>query len=352
MTRGAAVAIVLMILLVALNVPVEAHVPEFPEGGESLEKAVRIEDPTKSWVVYSDLHGGGSPHYYLLTMKQGERLFVSLTVPQHYIERGFQPSMALIGPSIEDNGTLPSYVQVPEGSGAMVLTGPLPDRPEYEPFSPSAFYELGEIVLEAPQDGDYYIAVFDEGTGGNYALAVGSRESFTAKEWLLVPISSVSIYLWEGQDLLMVLAPSVLTFGVGLAAMLGTSRRRIQPVDVLWVLATGAGLLMLASAASFIYQMLWSLSQTGAEVTAAVTVIFAVLAIVLGLSALRVAHRERPMGKVPTSSRIILLAIGGFGLLLWAGWVIGPVIAIVTAVLPGGLLTRQLGRTRPARDAR
>ncbi len=347
MTRGPAVAVVLLMLLAALTVSVEAHVPMFPEGSESLEDATRVDDPTKSWVFYSDLRSEGTADYYVLSMKQGERIFVSLTVPQHYTDQGFLPSMALMGPGIEDNGTLPSYVQVPEGSGAMVITGSLPESPEYEPFSPSAFFELGEISVEAPQDGDYYIAVFDQATGGNYGLAIGQRESFTVDEWLLVPLSSVAIYLWEGQNLLTVLAPPVITFLAGLALMLGASRRRLQPTDALWVLATGAGLLVLASAASLIYQMLWSLSQTGAEATLAVTVLFAASALALGLAALRVAHCERPLNKVRPSTRIILIAVGGLGLLLWAGWIVGPVIAIAAALMPGGLLTHRLGRTRP-----
>lgn len=348
MTRGPAVAAVLM-LLIAVTVTVEAHVPGFSGGNESLEEATHVDDPTKSWVFYSDLHDGGTTQYYSLSMKQGERIFVSLTVPQHYTDQGFLPSMVLMGPGIGDNGTPPSNVQVPEGSGVKVITGHLPESPEYEPFSPSAFYQLGEVSVEAPQDGDYYIAVYDEATGGNFALAIGQRESFTAEEWLLVPVSSIGIYLWEGQNLLTVLAPPVLAFLAGLAIMLLASRRRLQPIDALWALATGAGLLMLASAASLINQMAWSLSQTGAEVTMAVTVIFITLALALGFSALRVAHRERPMSKVRSSSRIVLLAIGGLGLLLWAGGIIGPVIAIIAAVMPGSVLLRRLGRTRQVR---
>lgn len=349
MRRGPAVAAALVMLLAALAVPVGAHVPVFPEGGESPEGAVRIEDPAKSWVVYSSLQAGGAPHYYMFSMRTGENISVSLTVPRHYTDQGFLPSMALIGPGITDNGTLPSYVQVPEGAGASVLEGHLPEDQEYEPFSPSAFYELGKFSLDAPQDGDYYIVVFDETMGGNYALAVGLRESFTVEEWFLVPLSSVRIYLWEGQNPLVVLAPPVLTFLIGLAVMLGASRRRLQPVDVLWVMATGAGLLILASAASFIYQMLWSLSQAGADATLVVTVLFAASALVLGLAALRVAHRERPLNRVDPTTRVILLAIGAFGLLLWAGWIVGPVIALVAALVPGGLLVHRLGRARPLR---
>jgi hypothetical protein len=180
-------------------------------------------------------------------------------------------------------------------------------------------------------------------------MAVGLRESFTAEEWLLVPISDLSIYQWEGQSLAMVLAPPAAVFLVGLAAMATLSRGRLRPVDVLWVLATAAGLLMIASGASLLYQMLWSLSQTGAEASAVVTVIFALVALGLGFAALRIAHRERTPGALPARSRLWLAVIGALALAAWAGWIVGPAIAILAAVLPAGVLLRGSGRARRPR---
>lgn len=341
MNRGPAVAVVLLVVLVALAVPVEAHAPEFPEGGDSLEKATEVKDPTKSWAIYSHLHEGGEAHYYLLRMRQGENITVSLIAPRHSTDNGFLPSMVLMGPGIEGAGA-PSFVQVPIGAGAEVIAGSLPPGMEYEPFSPSAFYELGNVSLEAPQDGDYYLAVYDETTGGSYGLAVGLRESFTAEEWVLVPFSALSIYLWEGQSPPAVLLAPAAAIAVGLAAMLALPRRS-RPLDVLWVLATAAGLLMVASGVSLAYQMLWSLSQTGAELTLAVTIVLAAVPLALGSAALRIAGRGRDGRAVSAGTRIAMAAVGVLGLLLWGGWIIGPAIAIAAAVLPSPVLTRVLG---------
>ncbi|MDW5563629.1 MAG: hypothetical protein SA339_10420 [Methanomassiliicoccus sp.] len=344
MTRGSAAALVLLISIITLTATISAHAPEFPQGNDGLDQATEIEDPTKSWALYSQLQEGGDANYYLLRMEQGENITLSLTAPQISTERGFRPSMALMGPGIEDEGSPPSFLQVPDGVGVKVVTGEQPSAMEYEPFSPSAFYEMGELSLEAPQDGDYYLAVYDGAAGGNYGLAVGLRESFTAEEWLLVPFSAISIYQWEGQDLAAVLAPPVVAFLVGLAIMLIASRRN-RPRDVLWIMATSAGLLMAASGVSLLYQMLWSLAQTGSEVVAVVTIIFAAAVLALGIAACRIALRDRSPDGVPMRTRVALLAIGALGLLLWGGWIVGPAIAILAALLPSGALALGLGQS-------
>ncbi len=346
MLRRYAIPLITMFIVTMMALSVSAHAPEFPGGNESLEQAKDIHDPTKSWAIYSQLHEGGEAQYYLLSMKGGEDITVSLTAPRSATDSGFLPSMALMGPGIEGNDTVPSYLQVPEGAGVKAVQGAIPPRPSYEPFSPSAFYELGEISVSAPQDGDYYLAIYENDTGGNYGLAVGLRESFTIEEWLLVPFSALSIYQWEGQNLMVVLAPAIITFIVGLAIMVAASRRRMQPLDALWVLATASGLVMVASGISLLYQMLWALSQTGTEPAVVVTLVFAILPLALGLAVLRIAQRERPLKGVRTGTRLSLLTIGALGLLLWAGWILGPVLIILTAVLPARWLLQRMGRGR------
>lgn len=349
MLRRLAIPLAMALVVTLMALSASAHAPEFPGGNESLGQAKEIHDPTKSWAIYAELHEGGEAQYYLLSMKEGEKITVSLTASRSATDRGFLPSVALMGRGIERNDTVPSYVEVPEGAGVEVAQGALPSRQSYEPFSPSAFYELGAIAVTAPQDGDYYLAIYENDTGGNYGMAVGLRESFTAVEWLLVPFSALSIYQWEGQSLWMVLAPAIITFMVGLIIMVAASRTRSQPIDVLWALATVSGLLMVASGISLLYQMLWALSQTGTEPAVVVTLIFSIMPLALGSAALRIAHRERPLEGIRPGTRIGLLIIGGLALLLWAGWIVGPVLVIVAAVLPGVWLLRRLGKARPVR---
>jgi hypothetical protein len=145
------------------------------------------------------------------------------------------------------------------------------------------------------------------------------------------------------------LAPAIITFIIGLVIMVAASRNRFQPIDVLWVLTTVAGLMMIASGISLLYQMLWALAKTGSEPAVGVTLIFSILPLALGSAALRIAHRERSLRGIRPGTRAGLLIIGALALLLWAGWIIGPVVAIVTAVLPGRWLLHRVGRVRPGR---
>jgi hypothetical protein len=338
MIRGHAITVINLVLLVALIAPTEAHAPEFPEGRDSLGNAFEIDDPTKSWAIYSRLHGDGEANYYLLRMKQGENITVSLTAPRSSTERGFLPLVVLMGPGIKDDDAPPTSIQVPDGAGVKVVGGELPSRMEYEPFSPSVFYELGRLSVDAPEDGDYYLAVYDGASGGDYGLAVGLRESFTAEEWLLVPFSAISIYQWEGQSLLAVLSAPVAAFLIGLAIMLAASNRRRSRIDVLWITATMAGLLLIASSVSLAYQMHYALSLAGPDITLVVTAVLVILPLALGMASLKIAYRRRSSRGAGVGTRLALVAIGALGLLLWGGWIAGPAMAIVAAVLPDQIL--------------
>jgi hypothetical protein len=108
------------------------------------------------------------------------------------------------------------------GAGAMVITGTLPGKPTYEPFSPQPVYEVARFNVTIPEDGDYYLAVYGP-EAGEYSLAPGFLEQFTLSEWLLIPFSVISIYLWEGQSLSLIFAPFLI---IVLGALLSSSSSR------------------------------------------------------------------------------------------------------------------------------
>jgi hypothetical protein len=346
MLRRAAVLPLLVLISCLLAPLASAHSPQFPEGNDNLDQAMEVHDPTKSWAIYSELAVGGEVQYYALEMKVGEEIKAVLTVPSEYAYQGFLPEIAVMGPGIEDNGSLPMFVQRPEGGGVVVRSGILPERLEYEPFSPSAFYNVAEISLTAPSNGTYHLAVFDEHTGGHYGLAIGAREAFDVDEWLLIPFYTFKIYLWEGQSVLQIVAPSVTVLLITMVGMFLLSKRRGSPMNVMWVLLTVSGSLLIASAAMVISQMIFAAGQSGLEVTAIVTVMFATVAALLGLAALRVAHHDRGVRSIKRRERGWLIVIFLMGLLMWAGWIMGPALAVIAAVLPKEFLLQPLSRRR------
>jgi len=46
---------------------------------------------------------------------------------------------------------------------------------------------------------------------GKYGIAIGYKEEFTLSEWLLIPIDVINIHQWEGQSLILILMPLLLS---------------------------------------------------------------------------------------------------------------------------------------------
>lgn len=315
----------LSVLLIALLIatPALAHVPLFARDGSSPDAAFVVEDPTKSWVIYGTLPEGPAARYYRFRMEEGERIYATLQVPY---AGGFVPGMVLAGPGIEGSGTVPPYVALPEGAGATAVPGRLPEQPEYEPFTPSKLYELARIDTPAPAAGDYILAVYTPGEGGNYALALGYVESYTPGEWVRVPIDVVAIHRHEGQPLLLIFAPMIAVLAIG-AALLLRRRRSLSPFALSGAIA---GLLSIGSGAMTLMQMAIAAVGTDAGAALLLTLAFAVIPVLLGIWALLVAFRRQ----IGTGERLAMAALGAIGLVTWAGLVLGPVLAFVAAVLP------------------
>ena len=327
------IAAVLVILLMAvLIVPtVSAHAFLGAGSNESLETAMVIPDPTKSWAIYAELHEGGEAQYYVFNLGQGERIHISLLTTTAAEDGDFTPGVILMGPGVPAEGFVPSYVEIPAGAGILALNGTRPAQATYEAFAPSSFLQLADISMDAPASGTYYVAVQEPNRGGHYGLAIGDRESFTLSEWLLTPFSLLSVYEWERQSLPLVLLPMLVTAALGLV-LLVLRHREGRRLDTTGWTGAVAGLLFLGTGATVLSQMILSLSRSSLDAFAIVTLVFAILPIVLGLLTMRLVLRHSEHWTL--RSRLYLIVIGGGALVAWAGFVIGPILAIAAAVLP------------------
>jgi len=130
-----------------------AHAPLTPGDNESLATATFIPDPTKSWAIYGELHEGGEAQYYSFNITEGQRIHVSLFKSTNPEDREFAPGFVLMGPVINNQGASPDYVEVPVGADTLVMKGKQPTQATYEPFSPSSFYLLADVALDAPSSG-------------------------------------------------------------------------------------------------------------------------------------------------------------------------------------------------------
>lgn len=352
--------IFLLAIIYLLSIPALAHVPVF--GGESKrpETAIPIEDPSKSRVLYGQLVSGDL-QYYGFKIEKGERIVLGLTIPVEEEKKGCTPSLILIGPGLADEGKVPERLEVPEGDGAKVLSYSLPESPVYEGFTPSAFYSFAKLDIKAPASGTYYAAVGviqeagsregedaiqkkglqereipkegNYGTVENYGIVTGYRETFTLKEWVSISLSQIKIYRWEGQSLFLIFTPLALTLAAGFLAIFfkRETATGFNPERISGILA---GLFFLGTGVTYIFQMLISLSKSSYSSEIVITLVLILVSIGYGVAAIALSLKNENYGAGSARKRLYLLGLGIAGLLFWAGWIIGPLLAFEAALLP------------------
>ena len=320
--------ILIVIMLLAGTGIVSAHAPLSVGSNEDIANATLISNPEKSFVIYTELHESGEAQYYHFPMQKGEILYGSLQVPG---PNSMVPNIVIIGPGIESTGNVPSFIDVPAGSGAMVIPGKSPGKPSYEPFSPQPIYEVTSYNVTVPRDGDYYIAVYGP-NGGKYSLAPGFLEQFTPSEWLMIPWSVVSIHLWEGQSPWVVFVPMILVVIGGLVLIVIYRKEPgLQQDPVRWMILI-SGLMYLGGAAMTALQIIHAVRVTGYANEVIVTLMFIAGPIILGIFAIMEGIRK-PQPKSLLRSGIKMVVIGLLGLLVWAGLIIGPILAFISGII-------------------
>jgi len=318
-----------VLLFLILIVPVYAHVPVSAGNNQNISTAFSIEKPIKSYAISGHLHDAGDVAYYQLAMQPGDRLVLSL------MNNGYDkpvPDMIVMGPGgLPAPAALPPSVEIPAGYGAEIIRGHPPLRADYEPFSPATVYEVANYSRGITTAGTWYVAVVSPADEMQYSLAVGYKEEFSPSEWVLVPVNVIETHLWEGQFILEVLAPFLAVVIIGFIVIgRRVERQGKKPGFGFWF-ASIAGLLYLGGAAMTFVQMLHAVNITGYSPGVLLTLLFILVPAGLGLSALRIARQPGPR---TLRDRIYLLIIGIAGLIFWAGLVIGPVLAIIAAVVP------------------
>jgi hypothetical protein len=345
-----ALFVLLVLFTLLTSSTVTAHSPIGGSNNESLQTAMRIHDPAKSWAIYSELHNSTDVGYYKFDIKAGQRIYISLFVPG---DSGFKPAFALMGPSLSNDGVLPSFVEVPATAGVVVEL-PKDVGPSFEPFTPSAQKMLAQFDVEAKADGTYFIAVFPQEGTGSYGLAIGYNEQFTAQEWLLIPYNLIEIYIWEGQSPAAIATlPIVVAIMAFIAGLLFIRKRGIQP-GPRRLLSITVGAVFFATCMLNLDQIVRALAMGPTDSgAAAISLVFVVSAFGLGLWVMFLALGKKPFGGKGDlfSWRVRFLVIGLLGLLVWAGLFIGPALAFVSACIPADKNTKE-GKSHEALASR
>jgi len=320
-----------VLLTLSVIIPsIAGHVPITAQDGETLETAFFIEDPTKSWVIYSDLHEGAEPKYFAFEIEAGTRIRMMLAIPVNADPNGFQPSIALMGPGLSNSSSIPSYLEIPESSGVMIFESEVATL-AYEGFTPTSFYEMIQLEVLAPATGEYYFAVYESNNGGAFSIALGYVETFTFTEWVFVPFNVMTIHQWNGQSFLIILAPMLVTIILGVGYLLNR-RDELRELDnaVSWIGAIGA-LFFIGSGVTIFYQMIIA-ALASVDLQVIITFIFGLLPILLGYYTFRISTTENWQDQ--KDKRLRLLVLGLIAPFLWAGLLIGPALVVLSSILP------------------
>ncbi len=326
----------LILLLISLSVagiliiPMStAHVPIIPGTNNTLNSATHIDNPTKSWVVYGIIKNPADPSYFQLNMSKGEEIYAMLLKSTAPDSSSFHPVLAVIGPGLGNLGNLPSNVRVPDGDGYIVVSPPPISRSaEYEPFGADSFYEVSEYIANSTVTGTYYLAI-SSNTSGNYGLAVGQSEQYTILEWITLPYFLIFVYMWLGENILLVLSPVLITLAIGLPILYRICRRKMQKDRLYYWTAGISGLLFLGTGFLTIFQMLFNLLRTGSDISALITMGLAAMPLAIGLIILWLTTRYK--GK-KLRQFIITGILGVVGLFALGGLFIGPALAFFASI--------------------
>ncbi len=311
-----------------------AHAPLGTQDNESIGNATVIPDPTKSWALYSALNSDGDPQYYVFNISAGEKIHVLMYKSLRPEDAGFNPTLVLIGQSVNATGDIPSKITVPAGYNAELIH-PTAPQPAYEPFSLGILAYVTDLTLANATSGQYYLVVYEASSnpvGGHYGLAIGDRETYTIDEWILIPYNLISIYQWEGQSLPLILAPMVITLIVGVILVFWRQSKKNDLANPVSWLAAVAGLTFLGTAALTFYQLVFCAIQVSPGIEAIITFVFAIIPLIIGFLTLRLALRTSQT--VSIRKRVYFVILGGAALFIWAGLIIGPILAFAAALMP------------------
>jgi hypothetical protein len=332
----AASVVTLMVFIVFVPF-VLAHAPLGTGDNESLDKATVIPDPTKSWALYSELNSDGDPQYYTFNISSGQTIHVLMYKSLGPQDANFNPTLVILGRSVNATGDISSKVTVPTGYNAQLIPSASP-QPAYEPFSPGVLAYVTDLTIDNAAAGQYYLVVYEASsnpTGGHYGLAIGDRETYTIDEYVLIPYDLISIYQWEGQNLALILAPMVVTVSVGIVLVAWRQRKQHDLANPMAWLGSIAGLTFLGTAASTFYQLAFCATQVSVEAEVIITLIFAVIPLIIGVLTLRIALKRNPAKTL--RKRVYFVILGVAALFSWAGLIIGPVFAFAASLMPARL---------------
>ena len=209
-----------IILILANTAASSAHQAVFTANLErGSDKAIVFEQPDIDRIFYANLTSPGQVDFYSFKANAGLSFKSKILIPRSSTNNKFRPAIALFGPGLPTPDTNELYsvpFNLPDGDG---LVTSIADKSQEnktndelysnydEPYTQAAFWEGQTLFRQLPQDGTYYLVVFNSSNQtGNYGLEVGDHDVTGLKETLSFPVQWLRIRLWFGDYLSPLLA--------------------------------------------------------------------------------------------------------------------------------------------------
>jgi len=188
-------AFIVVIIVVSVPSSAQAHRPIFAyEQPTSLEDPVEIIDPEVSWAIYSKLQTDEADYYRFEVPPDSSDFFAQIIIPKREEFFNFDPSFALIGANLSDDGPVP--FEMPSEWG--ILLAPASDVQEtfFEPFTQTSYLMRQEINRKL-KEGIYYLVVYHtDNREGKYTLTVGEREVWEWRDLFRFPLIWMKVRMW------------------------------------------------------------------------------------------------------------------------------------------------------------
>ncbi len=158
-----------------------AHAPSVIDSAtDSPTDAVVLDDPTLSRAIGATIERPGEIDWYRMDLQAGDPLVVGMTAPD--ATGAVAATFTLLGPGLPDAevaGPAATALAAAVGVQGAIVFEPAAE-PRREVHAGLGFLNFGNLRLETPVSGSYWVAVqaVDPAATGKYVFAPGQREEF------------------------------------------------------------------------------------------------------------------------------------------------------------------------------
>ncbi|KMT21246.1 hypothetical protein [Clostridium cylindrosporum] len=176
--------IIILIIIICFSIDFDKN-QIFERKDASFSAPVTINNHMNSNTIYGKINKNNDIDFIKFKGKKYENFYIELRIPNLTGEKGFSPEIVLISKEIVQKDAIP--FDLPKGYGALVIKSTDNKSKYFDSFTGSYYHLAQSLRGEIPENGEYYVAVYNEKSNGKYVLDLGERKKFSISDFLKVP---------------------------------------------------------------------------------------------------------------------------------------------------------------------